>query len=188
MVVPHPSRLSCYHHSALTCSAATSRILAPTTWLAAPWRRAGWGAHGIVSPCRRNPPNSPNYRDLPTKGATFERLEEQIIWYERKSVQSQHWFKGLKTGQLLMAGAIPVLAVFRISASVGGSLGALVVIVEGFQQLNHYHQNWLNYRSTCEALKHEKYLYLANAAYGHRGGDRRRDQPGSPTDVAHRHP
>ncbi len=35
------------------------------------------------------------------------------------------------------------------------------------QQLNQYQQNWIAYRSTCEALKHEKYLYLAEAGpYG----------------------
>ena len=31
------------------------------------------------------------------------------------------------------------------------------------QQLNQYQQNWITYRSTCEALKHEKYLYMAKA-------------------------
>jgi hypothetical protein len=42
-------------------------------------------------------------------------------------------------------------------------LGVLIVVVEGFQQLNQYHQNWTTYRSTCEALKHEKYLWIATA-------------------------
>jgi Protein of unknown function (DUF4231) len=37
------------------------------------------------------------------------------------------------------------------------------LIVEGLQQLNQYHANWISYRSTCEALKHEKYLFLAAA-------------------------
>ena len=35
--------------------------------------------------------------------------------------------------------------------------------MEGFQQLNQYQQNWTTYRSTCEALKHEKFLYLSKA-------------------------
>jgi hypothetical protein len=26
-----------------------------------------------------------------------------------------------------------------------------------------YQANWINYHSTCEALKHEKFLFLANA-------------------------
>ena len=33
----------------------------------------------------------------------------------------------------------------------------------GVQQLRQYQQNWTSYRSTCERLKHEKYLYAAQA-------------------------
>jgi hypothetical protein len=36
-------------------------------------------------------------------------------------------------------------------------------VLEGLQQLGQYQHNWITYRSTCEALKHEKYLYLAGA-------------------------
>ena len=41
--------------------------------------------------------------------------------------------------------------------------GVLVTIFEGLLQLNQYHENWIRYRSTCESLKHEKYIYLAGA-------------------------
>jgi hypothetical protein len=36
-------------------------------------------------------------------------------------------------------------------------------MIEAVQQLNQDHQNWIAYRSTYEALKHEKYLYLAGS-------------------------
>jgi len=36
-------------------------------------------------------------------------------------------------------------------------------LFEGLQQLNQYHHNWITYRSTAEALKHEKYLFLSKA-------------------------
>jgi hypothetical protein len=62
-----------------------------------------------------------------------------------------------------MAGAIPIFAALRAPVAIGGALGSLVVVVEGFQQLNQYQQNWTTYRSTSEALKHEKFLYLASA-------------------------
>ena len=39
----------------------------------------------------------------------------------------------------------------------------MIVVLEGLQQLMQYQQNWINYRSTCERLKHEQYLYLAAA-------------------------
>jgi hypothetical protein len=39
--------------------------------------------------------------------------------------------------------------------------------MEGLQQLNQYQANWITYRSTCEALEHEKFLFLAKAGpYG----------------------
>ena len=45
---------------------------------------------------------------------------------------------------------------------IGGG-GALIVVLEGLQQLQQYQQNWTTYRSTCERLKHEKFLFLARA-------------------------
>jgi hypothetical protein len=94
-------------------------------------------------------------------------LEDQISWYDSKSKLNQQRFKWLKAAQLVAAGTIPVVAAAGNPAPVMAGLGGLVVILEGFQQLNQYQQNWTTYRSTCEALKHEKFLYLATAGpYG----------------------
>jgi Protein of unknown function (DUF4231) len=98
---------------------------------------------------------------------TFSRLEDQIAWYDTRSQANQRQFKWLKVAQMGSAGAVPVVAAIGTPAAVAAALGALVVLLEGFQQLNQYQQNWITYRSTCEALKHEKYLYLAKAGpYG----------------------
>jgi uncharacterized protein DUF4231 len=91
------------------------------------------------------------------------RLEDQIGWYERKSAQNQQRFKLLKGVQLVAAAAIPVAATLDAHPALTASLGALIVVVEGFQQLNQYQQNWTLYRSNAEALKHEKFLFLARA-------------------------
>src|SRR5262245_14488336 len=100
---------------------------------------------------------------MPPDDVTLERLEDQIRWYDRKSTDNQRRFKYLKALQLLTAAAIPVIATVELHAAVLAALGALVVVIEGFMQLNQYQQNWTSYRSTCEALKHEKYLFLAQA-------------------------
>jgi hypothetical protein len=94
---------------------------------------------------------------------TFARLEDEIDWYDRKSGEAQRWFKLLKGAQLTSAAAIPVVATLDFHPAVAAVLGSLVVVLEGFQQLNQYQQNWSSYRSTCEALRHEKYLFLAGA-------------------------
>ena len=101
------------------------------------------------------------------RDVTLERLEDQIAWYDRKSGECQRRFKWLKGAQLVAAAAIPVVATLGAHAAVPAALGALIVVLEGFQQLNQYQQNWSAYRSTCELLKHEKFLFLARAGpYG----------------------
>lgn len=94
---------------------------------------------------------------------TFERLEDQIAWYDSKSALNQRRFKWVKAAQMIAAAAVSVVAAFDGPSYIPAILGALVVVLEGFQQLNQYQQNWITYRSTCEALKHEKYLFLAKA-------------------------
>jgi hypothetical protein len=101
--------------------------------------------------------------EQPAADPTLERLEDQIGWYDRKSRQAQRRFKWLKAFEMTAAAAIPVVAAFDGPKYVPAILGALVVVTEGFLQLNQYQQNWITYRSTCEALKHEKYLFLARA-------------------------
>jgi Protein of unknown function (DUF4231) len=61
------------------------------------------------------------------------------------------------------AAAIPVAAGASAPAWLVGGAGALIVVLEGLQQLQQYQQNWITYRSTCERLKHEKFLFAARA-------------------------
>lgn len=91
------------------------------------------------------------------------RLEDQIAWYDAKSRHNQRWFKLLKVWQIVVAAAIPVAAAAEAPVWLMGGGGALIVVLEGFQQLQQYQQNWTTYRSTCERLKHEKYLFAARA-------------------------
>jgi hypothetical protein len=95
----------------------------------------------------------------------YGRLEDQIDWYDRKSRSAQRIFKRVKIVEILGAAAIPFLAGLNYPGDklVTGGLGVLITVLEGLLHLNQYQQNWTNYRSTCEALKHEKFVYLAKA-------------------------
>jgi hypothetical protein len=98
-----------------------------------------------------------------TDNPTFKRLEDEIRWYDEKSTFNQRRFKLFKSAQLLSAAAVPVVATLDMDAAILAALGGAVIVLEGFQQLNQYQQNWSSFRSTAEALKHEKFLYLAGA-------------------------
>lgn len=97
----------------------------------------------------------------------LDRLEDQINWYDRKSRAAQQMFKRIKVIEILAAALIPFLTALKdprlhMPLVIGG-LGVLITILEGLLHLNQYQQNWTSYRSTCEALKHEKFVFLALA-------------------------
>jgi hypothetical protein len=106
-------------------------------------------------------------------GPAWDRLVDQLDWYDRKSSDAQRAFKRVKVTELIIAAAIPVMAGTSASQIITAALGGAVVLLEAVQQLYQWQTNWVQYRSTAEALKHEKFLYLA-AAGPYATGDRRR--------------
>jgi hypothetical protein len=100
---------------------------------------------------------------MPEQNSILSRLEDQITWYDRRSLYNHRFFKWLKVCEIIAAAIIPFAAGTGASPLVTGGLGVLIVILEALQHLNQYQHNWIVYRSTCEELKHEKYLYLGAA-------------------------
>lgn len=103
--------------------------------------------------------------DSTPEQVTLARLEDQLQWYDGKSRYNQRCFKWMKGTTIASAAIIPALTTSGVhfGPQIAGGLGVLIAILEGVQQLNQYQFNWTVYRSTSEALKHEKYLYLAKA-------------------------
>lgn len=97
--------------------------------------------------------------DEPDSG--YLRLEQQVQWYDRKSSDAQRFYKRTKLVSFVLSGSVPLLATINSLAT--AIVGVLVVIFEGLQQLNQWQHNWITYRSTCEALRHEKYSYIGRA-------------------------
>lgn len=94
-----------------------------------------------------------------------DRLEDQIGWYDRKSLSAQRNFKYVRVAEITCAAVIPLLAGYADSThpSIGvtiGVLGAVVAILAGLLGLYQFEHHWVEYRTTCESLKKEKYLFL----------------------------
>lgn len=93
-----------------------------------------------------------------------DRLDQQIKWYDTKSIYCQHWYKTLKIFEIVMAALIPIILLLSpecsYTKSTAAALGALISIVAAVNSLNNYQANWLRYRMACELLKQEKIFYL----------------------------
>lgn len=92
------------------------------------------------------------------------RVDNQINWYDKKSQAAQKKYKLFQTIEIIMAALIPLLSgyatVHIIIPIAIGILGAFIAIIESITKLNKYHENWIQYRTTCEMLKYHKHLYL----------------------------
>jgi len=66
--------------------------------------------------------------------------------------------------EIIAAASIPLLVGYADSMVelkvVVGILGLLVAVIAGLLGLYQFQENWSGYRTTCEGLKQEKYLFL----------------------------
>src|SRR6266699_96816 len=109
------------------------------------------------------PQHAPTSGGEPGGPAAWQRLEDQLHWYDTKSQSAQRAYKRLKVLEIVDAATLPVVAGAHGPEWVLGVLGAGVVVLEAVQHLYQFQSNWITYRSTAEALKHERFLYLARA-------------------------
>ena len=93
-----------------------------------------------------------------------QRLSDQIDWYDRKSGTSQRWFKWLRFAEIVAAATIPFLSGFAgdsFSVKIAiGALGVVVAVIACLLGLLQLQERWIEYRSTAESLRREKFLYL----------------------------
>jgi len=95
------------------------------------------------------------------------RLDDQIDWYDRKSQWNQKIYKRLRVFEFTAAASIPFLAGYSainpdlINFSVG-LLGLTIAVVTAVVTLYKFQENWVEYRTTCESMKHEKHLFMTN--------------------------
>lgn len=92
------------------------------------------------------------------------RVDNQIEWYSKKSQLAQKRYKQFQTAEIIMAALIPLLSGYSVKheniSLIVGILGAAIAIIESITKLNKYHENWIQYRTTCEMLKYHKHLFL----------------------------
>jgi Protein of unknown function (DUF4231) len=106
-------------------------------------------------------------------GPVGARLEDQLAYHSKKSSRYQKYYKRIKVAEIIAAALIPFLAALHVSDTipivhfgigiVTAALGVMITILEGILQLYQFQQIWITSRATCEAMNHEKFMYLAKA-------------------------
>ena len=96
------------------------------------------------------------------------RYWDQINYYEDKAGQNQKIYRYLQWTLIILAALTPALIGINLNSLIGEGFGhiatltsVIVAILTAALKTFKYQENWINYRTTCEALKKEKYLYDA---------------------------
>lgn len=95
------------------------------------------------------------------------RLDDQIKWYSEKSQSAQKWYKSLKIIEFIISASIPVITLIFwdcfFTRYIISTIGALLSFLTALHGLCKWHEQWIKYRRTAEALKREKFLYLTQS-------------------------
>ena len=103
-----------------------------------------------------------------------ERIDDQIKWYDDKSRNNKRGYIILRFVEIGSAAAIPFLAGFNhypYALFAVGLLGIVVSVCAAATSLLQLQEHWIEYRTTAESLKKERYLYVTEVEPYH-GDDR----------------
>lgn len=95
------------------------------------------------------------------------RVDDQIAWYDKKSIYCQKMYKRMQIAEIVLAALIPLLSAYSENCAIAivvGLFGSAIAITESISKLNKYHENWIEYRTTCELLRYQKYLYETHSS------------------------
>lgn len=96
------------------------------------------------------------------------RVDDQICYYDNQSKISQTKFKRLTGVQIISGALIPIVSGFSKSIEysewITALLGLAVTCTTAFLALNKHQERWINFRTTCETLKHLKHLFITGAS------------------------
>jgi len=94
-----------------------------------------------------------------------ERYEDQINWYDKKSIWNQKLYRYFQWSVIILAAITPVLVAIHCELTrwLAVFIAALVAIGTSILKTFKYQENWINYRTTCETLRKEIHFYRAGS-------------------------
>jgi uncharacterized integral membrane protein len=92
-----------------------------------------------------------------------ERYEDQINWYDKKSMLNQKMYRFFQLSVIILAAITPVLVAIAPETNRWPAviIAALVAIGTIILNTSKYQENWINYRTTAETLRKEIHFYRA---------------------------
>ena len=97
-----------------------------------------------------------------------DRVDNQIAYYDLSSIKNKKCFIRLSIIEVILGVSIPFLTPYVSDSTLKlkiclGLIGMVIAAITALLAILKFQENWMEYRTTCESLRHEKYLYLTKA-------------------------
>lgn len=109
------------------------------------------------------------------------RYMNQQEWYSKKARQNKKWYKRIQFTLITFAAITPILIVIDYIAEnlfylrwISVISAILVTITASSLKGFKYQENWVQYRTTAEMLKKEKYYYKADINHYEKATDKKK--------------
>jgi hypothetical protein len=106
------------------------------------------------------------FKSLSAEDYITKRVDQFQGWYDSKAVRAKNAYLRVRTTAVIGSALVPVVANIK---SLGGFalptdwlttiISLIVVIVVALDSVNHYGDQWKNYRSTEQFLSRERFLF-----------------------------
>lgn len=97
-----------------------------------------------------------------------DRVDGQIKWYSSKSSSMKNKFFRCQTIEVIISSMISGFAQLTFNnnfmANIITFLGIILVILSSVRNLHKWHDTWIEYRSTAEMLKRERFLFVTRSS------------------------
>ncbi|MFM2375713.1 MAG: hypothetical protein RLZZ165_810 [Bacteroidota bacterium] len=96
-----------------------------------------------------------------------DRVEDQLSYYNKAASKAKKRFQRLKVVEVVLASFVPFLSALINEDNAGtlkvivGLVGVGITLLSGVLLVYKFQEDWVNYRSTAEALTAEKFKFLA---------------------------
>ncbi len=99
-----------------------------------------------------------------SRSAVWAAYRDQFASYSHGATTNRIAYQVARIISLLAAAAVTVSAGLSAPPWVTASLGGLIVVLEGLQQLFQWHENWIAYRQATEAMRQHAIDFVAGVA------------------------
>ena len=108
-----------------------------------------------------------------------DRYQDQVDWYDRKAGQNQKIYRRFQWALIGLSAVTPALVGLKTELLIAGTSHSLaiytsvaVAVLSAALKTFKFQENWINYRTTCETLLKERYLFEAGLQGYGRSPDR----------------